>query len=174
MQSSALAIFILAFCLCGSAWAGGYQHVTRPDGTGQILDAKGRVRASGKLVSGRVDGSWDFFESTGITLAKLQFSHGHLNGPIQLNFGSQVNPAAAGKTETNGAFLDDSPVGEWSAQDQTGRVFNTRVYEHGRIISARGIDDQGQPLSTEAAMARARQLEAADQQLVNTLLAFLR
>jgi hypothetical protein len=86
----------------------------------------------------------------------------------------QCKLAAAGKIATSGAFLDDGPVGEWSAHDQTGRVFNTRVYDHGQIVSAHGIDDQGQPLSTDAAMVRAHQLEATDQQFVNKLLAILR
>ena len=92
----------------------------------KIIDATGNTRAQGKFEKGKLEGKWLFFDTHQVKVAEITYHEGVPSGPYRTYFGSRVNPAAAGKLESEGWMQGRALVGHhvsYSPDGKTSKIF---------------------------------------------------
>jgi len=83
---------------------------------------------------------------------------------------SLVVPSDAGKVKVTGTVRDGRFEHRWIRYAANGRVMNETVYWDDEMMSANSYSSEGAELPPEEAMARARELDNDDRQLLRLLL----
>jgi hypothetical protein len=137
----------------------------------RIVSPSGQVVSTGRWLSTGPEGPWNFYESNGNRGATITLSQGVPNGPLRFYWGSRVVPSAAGRLQVAGTVRDGKFEQRWLRYAANGAVINETLYQNDELISTRSYLPNGMELPPGAAMARARQLDNVDRQLLRLLLA---
>ena len=94
----------------------------------RVVSGPNLTVAQGRFVHGQKDGRWRYFDSRGVKVIELTYHNGAISGPYQTYFGSILNPAAAGKPESEGRMEYGRVTGRHVGYDPAGKVFTDAVF----------------------------------------------
>ena len=133
-----------------------------------IRDKQQRIRVDGRVDSGRMTGSWAYFDSMGEKLAVVNYRADQRTGPAELFFVTADGPAVK-RPRMKGAYVAGAQNGMFESHWPSGSKRSERDFDQGILQGARGWSEKGDRLSDGAAMTAAIAESKAEEELLTEL-----
>ncbi len=119
-----------------------------------IRDTQKRVRVDGRVDSGRMTGTWVYYDSYGEKLAVVNYKLDQRHGPVQLYYVTADGPAVR-RLRMTGEFVNGAQNGMLQSRWPSGGKKLERDFDQGILQGARGWTEKGARLDDGMAMAAA-------------------
>jgi hypothetical protein len=119
-----------------------------------IRDTQKRVRVDGRVDSGRMTGTWVYYDSYGEKLAVVSYRLDQRHGPVQLYYVTADGPAVR-RLRMTGEFVNGAQNGMLQSRWPSGGKKLERDFDQGILQGARGWTEKGGRMEDGTAMAAA-------------------
>ncbi len=133
-----------------------------------IRDKQQRLRVDGRVDSGRMTGTWLYYDSKGEKLALVTYRADQRTGPAELFYVTADGPAVK-RQRMNGAYVAGTQNGMFTSNWPSGGKKLERDFDQGILQGARGWSEKGERLSDGAAMTAAIAESKAEEDLLTEL-----
>ncbi len=144
-----------------------------PNGAYELRSSDGHLRVAGAFAQGRMTGTFIFWTAAGARLAVLPFDNDARNGTVSLWYAAPDAAVEAGR-RLEAPYVGDLPHGIQRSWYPGGGLKGENRYEYGVLVSTRGWNRAGEPLTDAAARSQAVSEAEADERVYATLRALVR
>lgn len=130
-----------------------------------IRDKQQRIRVDGRVDSGRMTGTWLYYDSKGEKLAMVSYSADQRTGPAELFYVTADGPAVK-RTRMKGVYAAGAQNGMFTSNWPSGGKKSERDFDQGILQGARGWSEKGVRLGDGAAMTAAIGESKAEEELL--------
>ncbi len=131
------------------------------EGSVRFLRPNGSLEGSGGFVNGKLEGPWDAFLSDGQRAITVTFRAGAADGAVTIYYRTG-DGAPSGTASLEGVVKLTVFEGEVVTWHPDGKKQSERLFENGRLKTARGWGKDGNELAPAAALELANKFTAAD------------
>lgn len=118
----------------------------------------------GTYKNGTKDGLWTVKNEKGITISRIEYSEGKLNGKYELFF-------YEGEPKLNAQFEDNQPIGEWKYFNEKGKITKQGKYENGKPLEIwKVFDKKGKKVISEYDFDNNKSLITTNPKIKNSFL----
>lgn len=139
-----------------------------PNGMYELRTADGRLRVAGAFAMERRTGTFLFWTSAGARIAVIPYDDDARSGTVAAWYVKDWS-ATESSHRLEAPFVAGERHGTSRSWYDNGRPRGEYVYEHGRLVDARGWTEAGAPLSASMARAQAGRDERQDDRFIGSL-----
>jgi hypothetical protein len=139
-----------------------------PNGMYELRTPDGKLRVAGAFAMERRTGTFLFWTSAGARIAVIPYDDDARSGTVAAWY-VRDRAATESSHRLEAPFVAGERHGTSRSWYDNGKPRGEYVYEHGRLVDARGWTEVGTPLSASVARAQAERDEHRDDRFIGSL-----